>query len=106
MLAVLLVVMLVVVLLSCYVVVFVYFVAALPTLPPPPPPLVGVEVDGDGAQDDRNGVGCYLIVWAIKLSDWKNQEQRYTMALGGCQTHIKMQQPTKNMRAQQGRDET
>jgi hypothetical protein len=56
------------------VVVFVYFVAALPTPPPPPPPLVGVEVDGDSVQDNHDGAGRYLIVWAIKLSDGKNQE--------------------------------
>jgi hypothetical protein len=88
------------------VIVFVYFVAALSTPPPPPPPPVGVEVDGDRMQDDHVGVGRYLIVWAIKLSNRKNQEQRYTMALGGRQTQIKMQEPTKNMRAQWGRDET
>jgi hypothetical protein len=88
------------------VVVFVYFVAALPTPPLPPLPSVGVEVDWDGAQDDHDGVGHYLIVWAIELSGGKNQEKRYTMALGGHQTQIKMQQPTKNMRAWWGRDET
>jgi hypothetical protein len=33
----------------------------------------------------------------------KNQEQRYTMALGGHQTQIKMQQPTKNTRARRGK---
>jgi hypothetical protein len=81
------------------VVVFVYFFAALPTPPPPPPLLVGVEVDGNGAQDDHDGVGRYLIVWAIELSNGKNQEQRYTMALGSRKTQIKMQQPTKNTRA-------
>ena len=37
-------------------------------------------------QDDHDGVGCYLIVWAIELSDIKNQEQKYTPALGGHQT--------------------
>jgi hypothetical protein len=57
-----------------------------------------MEVDGDGAQDNHNGVGHNLIVWAIKLSDGKNQEQRYTMALGSRQKQIKMQQPTKNTR--------
>jgi hypothetical protein len=31
-------------------------------------------------------VGCYLIVWVIELSNVKNQEQKYTSALGGCQT--------------------
>jgi hypothetical protein len=31
-------------------------------------------------------VGRYLIVWAIKLSDEKNQEQKYTSTLGGRQT--------------------
>jgi hypothetical protein len=78
------------------VVVFIYFVAALPKPPLPPPPSVGVEVDGDGVKSDHNGVGRYLIVWAIELSDGKNQEQRYTVALGGRQTQIKIQQPTKN----------
>jgi hypothetical protein len=64
------------------VVVFVYFVATLPTQPLPPPlPTVGMEVDGDGAQDNHDGVGRYLIVWAIKLSDGKNQEQRYTIVV-------------------------
>jgi hypothetical protein len=67
--------------------------------PPPPPPLVSVEVDGDGVQDDHDGVGRYFIVWAIKLSDGKKSGERYTMALGGRQTQIKMQQPTKNTRA-------
>jgi hypothetical protein len=57
------------------VLVFVYFVAALPTLPPPPPPLVGMEVDRDRVQDNHDGVGCYLIVWAIELSDGKIQEK-------------------------------
>jgi hypothetical protein len=58
----------------CYVVVivFVYFVAALPTPPPLPP---GVEVDGDSAQDNHNGMGHYIFVWAIELSNGKNQEQ-------------------------------
>jgi hypothetical protein len=81
----------------CHVViiVFVYFVAALPTPPLPPPPLVGMEVDGDGTQDDHNGVGRYLIVWAIKLSNGKNQEQRYTMAPGGHQTQIKFNNQPK-----------
>jgi hypothetical protein len=37
-------------------------------------------------QDDHDGVGCYLIVWAIELSDIKNQEQKYTSALGSRQT--------------------
>jgi hypothetical protein len=75
----------------CHVVagVFVHFVAALPTPLPPPPLSVGVKVDGDGAQNDHDGVGYYLIVWAIKLSNGKNQEQRCTMALGSCQTQIK-----------------
>jgi hypothetical protein len=36
---------------------------------------------------------------AIELSDRQSQEQKYTMALDGCKTQIKMQQPTKNMRA-------
>jgi hypothetical protein len=71
----------------------------LPTPLPPPLPLVGVEVDGDGVQDNHDGVGRYLIVWAIKLSKRKNQEQSCTMALGGHQSQIKMQQPTKNTRA-------
>jgi hypothetical protein len=31
-------------------------------------------------------VGRYLIVWAIKLSDVKNQEQKYTSALGSHHT--------------------
>jgi hypothetical protein len=39
--------------------------------------------------DDHTEVGQYLIVWAIKLSNRKNQEQRYNMALGGRQTQIK-----------------
>ncbi len=51
---------------------------------------------GDGVQNDHDGVGRYLIVRAIKLSDGKNQEQKYTMALGGRQIQIKTQQPTKN----------
>jgi hypothetical protein len=37
-------------------------------------------------QDNHNEVGRYLIVWAIKLSDVKNQEQKFTSALGGRQT--------------------
>jgi hypothetical protein len=37
-------------------------------------------------QDDHDGVGRCLMVWAIKLSDEKNQEQKYTSALGGRQT--------------------
>jgi hypothetical protein len=41
-----------------------------------------------------------------ELSNGKNQEQKYTMALGGHQTQIKMQKPTKNMQARWGRDET
>jgi hypothetical protein len=57
-------------------------------------------------QDNHNGVGRNLIVQAIELSDGKNQEQKYTMALGGPQSQIKTQQPTKNMQAQRGRDET
>jgi hypothetical protein len=48
----------------------------------------------------------YLIVWAIELSNQKNQEQKYNMALDGRQTQIKMQQSAKNMRAQWGRDAT
>jgi hypothetical protein len=31
-------------------------------------------------------VGRYLIVWAIELSNVINQEQKYTLALGGRQT--------------------
>ncbi len=43
-------------------------------------------VGGEGAQDNHDGVGRYLIVQAIELSDGKNQEQKYTMALGGRKT--------------------
>jgi hypothetical protein len=42
------------------------------------------------ARDNHNGMGHYLIVWAIELSDEKNQEQKYTSALGGRQTTNKM----------------
>jgi hypothetical protein len=104
----LLVVVLVVVLLSCCCcclhllccrVANIATTATVGTTPPMPPLSVGMEVDGDGAQDNHNGVGHYLIVWAIKFSNGKNQEQRYTMALGGHQTQIKTQQPTINTRA-------
>jgi hypothetical protein len=37
-------------------------------------------------QDDHDRVGRYLIVWAIELSDVKNQEQKCTSALDGHQT--------------------
>jgi hypothetical protein len=89
------------------VIVFIYFVAMLPTPPPLPPPSVGVEVDGDGAQDDHNGVCCYLIVWAIELHDGKNQEQRYNMALGGHQTQIKCnnQPKTRGLNGEEMRHE-
>ncbi len=74
------------------VVVFVYFVAALPTLPPLPP----------SARCRRRH--CHWLAWRLMLSHClghqierrKNQEQKYTMALVGCQTQIKTQQPTKN----------
>jgi hypothetical protein len=29
---------------------------------------------GDGMKDNHDGVGCYLIVWAIELSNGKHQE--------------------------------
>jgi hypothetical protein len=88
----------------CHVVdvVFIYFVAALPT--PPPPPLLACH-------------RCHhrrLPAWRLtpvtrtptaalphyrKMSNGKNQEQKFNMASGGHQTQIKMQQPTKNTRA-------
>jgi hypothetical protein len=61
---------------------------------------------GEGAQDNHDGVGCYLIVRVIELSDGKKVGKKYTMALGSRQKQIKAQQPSKNMPAQQERDET
>ncbi len=91
------------------VVVFVYFVAALPTLPPPPP-LACRRRRHHRWPAWRLTPATWTPTAALprhrKLSDGKNQEQKYNMASGGRQTQIKLQQPTKNMRAWRGRDET
>jgi hypothetical protein len=36
--------------------------------------------------DNKVGLGGYTIVWAVKVSNKINYEQKYTAALGGCQT--------------------
>jgi hypothetical protein len=109
MLAVLLVVMLVVVLLSCCchclrllccLVANTAAAATIGTSLPPPPPLVGMEVDACCTNANSSPAT------SLQIKRQKNQEQKYTMALGGHQTQIKMQQPTKNTWAQLGRDET
>jgi hypothetical protein len=101
-LAVLLVVVLVVVLLSCCCcclhllcchIANTVAAATIDMPPPPPPPLVGVEVDASYTNADSSPA----TLWRIERR--KNQDQKYTMALGGRQTQIKMQQPTKNMQA-------
>jgi hypothetical protein len=98
-LAVLLVVVLVVVLLSCCCHCFHLLccrvantaaAATVGTPPPPPPPLVGVEVDACYTNADSSPAT------SLPIEQQNNQEQKYTMALGGRQTQIKMQQPTKN----------
>jgi hypothetical protein len=41
-------------------------------------------------------MGRYLIVWAIELSNVRNQEQKYTSALGGRQTNENATMKQKN----------
>jgi hypothetical protein len=67
---------------------------------PPPSPSVGVEVDACYTNTNSSPAT------SSQIERWKKSGKKYAMALGGRQTQIKMQQPTKNMRARWGRDET
>jgi hypothetical protein len=109
-LAVLLVAVLVVVLLSCcccclhllycHVANTATAAATIGTPLPPPPPSAGVKVDS--CYTNANSSPATL----SQIERRKNQEQKYNMASGSCQTQIKTKQPTKNTQARWGRDET
>jgi hypothetical protein len=101
-LAVLLVVVLVVVLLSCccrclrllFCRIANTAAAATVGMPPLPPLLLAsMEVDACYTNADSSPAT------SLQIEQRKNQEPKYNMASGGCQTQIKMQQPIKNMRA-------
>ena len=50
--------------------------------------------------------GRLLLVWGDKLIDEKIRRIKYVVALRGRQTTSTTQQPTKNMRAQRGKEGT
>jgi hypothetical protein len=76
-------------------------IVGMPLLPPPPPPpSVGVEIDACYTNADSSPATL------LQIERRKKSGTKIHHGLGGRQTQIKMQQPTKNTWAQWGRDET